>query len=361
MPEKKRPVTAASLQSAILAKGFNWTAGKTSVSDLSDRERKARLGLRVDPKEIQATAKAIAAAEQMRALAAIAAPPSVDWRNHGGDWITSVKDQSSCGACVSFAVIGTIEARVNIACNDVNVDKDFSEAHLFFCGCGSCCDTGWDFQLALDFCKNTGMCDDSVFPYTPHNQPCPALTPTFKITSWSSILPVADRKNALATKGPLVAGMAVYDDFFSYKSGVYKHVSGSLAGYHAVCCAGYDDAQGCWICKNSWGPGWGDAGFFRIGYGEADMDTSFAMYDVDVKCPAPVPPPDRCQEYIPLLRRVLMAAQANRALRLCLRYYVCGRGTRPYCNPSRIQVVKAVLQILRQCPKYRGPFCQALG
>ena len=36
---------------------------------------------------------------------------------------------------------------------------------------------------------------------------------------------------------------------------------------------GYDDSQGAWICKNSWGTGWGMNGFFLIKYGECYIDT----------------------------------------------------------------------------------------
>jgi len=87
--------------------------------------------------------------------------------------------------------------------------------------------------------------------------------------------------------------MAVYRDFFNYKSGVYRHTSGTLAGYHAVCVVGYSERDQCWIVKNSWGPGWGDAGWFKIGYGECEMDTKFAMYGVeDVTPPSPGPGPE---------------------------------------------------------------------
>jgi C1A family cysteine protease len=50
-------------------------------------------------------------------------------------------------------------------------------------------------------------------------------------------------------------------------------VSGALAGGHCVTLIGYDDAQGCWIGKNSWGTGWGEAGFFKIAYGECGIET----------------------------------------------------------------------------------------
>jgi hypothetical protein len=66
----------------------------------------------------------------------------------------------------------------------------------------------------------------------------------------------------------------VYNDFFSYTSGVYRHVSGGVAGGHCVCAVGYNDAGGYWICKNSWGTGWGQAGYFNIAYGECGIDST---------------------------------------------------------------------------------------
>jgi Papain family cysteine protease len=74
--------------------------------------------------------------------------------------------------------------------------------------------------------------------------------------------------------------MAVYRDFMAYKSGVYKAASRELLGYHAVCCVGYSEAEQAWICKNSWSDRWGDGGYFKIAYGEAEIDTRFPMYGV---------------------------------------------------------------------------------
>ena len=360
----KREASGPALQSAIYEAGHSWTTGPTPIAELSTQEQIAHLGLVVSDAELKATAKAIEAAESMKSFSAAfaAPPPAVDWRNKGGNWTTPVKDQQSCGSCVSFGTLATLEARINIACNNPNLDVDLSEAHLFYCGCGNCCANGWNFPPALDFCKNNGVGLESSFPYTPGNQPCKAGVPSYvKITNWTSVLPIVDRKNTLATKGPMVGGLAVFADFMSYTSGVYKHVSGALRGYHAISVVGYDDAQQCWICKNSWNTTWGESGFFRIGYGECSIDTQFAFYDIEVKCPAGPTPQTDCSSYVPVLRRVLEAARLNRSLRLCLRYYICGTGPRPACSDAIISVVRAVLAILRQCPQYRRPFCQALG
>ncbi|KAJ7360179.1 hypothetical protein OS493_018171 [Desmophyllum pertusum] len=70
----------------------------------------------------------------------------------------------------------------------------------------------------------------------------------------------------IMTHGPVEAIFAVYQDFFSYRSGVYIHTSGSQVGIHAIKMLGWGQLQGIdfWICANSWGPNWGMSGFFYI-------------------------------------------------------------------------------------------------
>lgn len=348
------------LQSAIRDQGQDWQAASTSLSGLSAEEQRAHLGLVIDEDELEATTAAIKAATSLEAFRAVAAPASIDWRNNNGNWVTPIRDQQSCGSCVSFATVATIESRLRIVCRDAGLNVDLSEAHLFYCGCSNCCNAGWNFAPALDFTKSTGVAQESAFPYVPGNRPCPPnLTPHVKITAWTQLLAVADRKNVLATKGPVVGGMAVYQDFYSYRSGVYRHVTGGLAGYHAISVIGYDDALRCWICKNSWGTGWGDNGFFRIAYGDCGIDTQFAAYDVDLRCPDG---DTSCEQYVAVLRRVLVAARTNALLRACLRHYVCGRGALPWwCPVAHRELARQIALVLRRCPRYRVGFCRALG
>ncbi len=39
---------------------------------------------------------------------------------------------------------------------------------------------------------------------------------------------------------------------------------------HAVVLVGWDDSDGCWIIKNSWGQGWGENGYARVKYGDLE-------------------------------------------------------------------------------------------
>ena len=80
-------------------------------------------------------------------------------------------------------------------------------------------------------------------------------------------------KDWVSTKGPLTACYTVYSDFMGYRSGVYrKTANATRRGGHCVAIVGYNDAGNYWICKNSWGSGWGDNGYFKIAYGEVGID-----------------------------------------------------------------------------------------
>ncbi|HSR30191.1 MAG TPA: C1 family peptidase [Anaerolineae bacterium] len=284
----------SNLQWAIEDQGFSWEAGDTSMSALEPEEQERRLGLTLVPEEMERISFAMA--ELPFSVAEF--PEAWDWRDvEGANWTTAIRDQEGCGSCVAFGTSAVLEAMFKLHEQDAALQPDLSEAHLFFCGCGNCCDKGWWPSYALDYARDSGVPDEACFPYQDRNMPCSDSCDDWqsrvvKVTSWQEVLDVGARKEWLATKGPMVACMAVYQDFFSYRGGVYRHTTGSLAGYHAICAVGYSEAEQCWICKNSWGSNWGDAGWFKIGYGECGIDSQFAMYGVDdVTPPSPEPPP----------------------------------------------------------------------
>ena len=280
-----------SLAKAIAALGAEWQAGPTSMTALSDDERKARLGF-VPPagapslEEIDMELRSgDRPQEAFVAAAAIGAPPSYDLRDVGGrNFITPIRDQGSCGSCVSFGTCAVLESTLRVATNNPALDVDLSEAHLFYCYArsqGRNCSNGWWPEQALDACKQ-GLAFEQSYPYTPGDQNCTGLNPSWRsrhvVITGRQTLSGAAIKDWIATRGAVTGCFLVYNDFFAYKTGVYRHVSGALAGGHCVAIIGYDDAQSCWICKNSWGPGWGDGGFFRIAYGECGIDTNFGPH-----------------------------------------------------------------------------------
>lgn len=276
------------LKALMAQRKARWVADVTPLSHLSMEQKKRRLGA-TPPENTPTLAERerLARARQpFRSVGAAGAAPAFhpqtwDWRNvHGQNYITSVKDQSSCGSCVAFGSIATMEGTLRVIQQNPNYQIDLSEAQLFYCHArsqGRNCDNGWWPDKAMQCLYQPGVADEACYPYTPGDQNCTHLCPDWqhralRITGFHSISNPDEMKAWISSRGPLSTCFSVYDDFFSYRSGVYHHVTGDFAGGHCVCVVGYDDAAQCWICKNSWGPGWGDAGYFRINYGDSGID-----------------------------------------------------------------------------------------
>jgi Papain family cysteine protease len=267
-------VTAREVQEALEAAGSPWEAGQTSLTALSDEERRARLGV-IDRE--RAVEQAQQAAAQVPApLAAATIPSTWDWRNHNG--VTAVEDQGNCGACVSFACVAALESILLIK---YGYTADLSEGDLHFCSShGANCD-GWNPADAIGQLATRGVCDTRCAPYQPGvcNDCAGRDSRAIYTGAAASYVTSATFKNIISNDRPLIACFDVYDDFFHYISGVYKHVTGPYVGGHCVEVIGYDDAAGCWIAKNSWkSTGWGDSGFFRIAYGQCGFDS--AMWQI---------------------------------------------------------------------------------
>lgn len=92
-----------------------------------------------------------------------------DWRNrHGKNWITSVKNQFSCGSCWAFSAISVVEAYVNLYYNRL-INYDLSEQELISCNYDAIngnfgCNGGNAFQ-AFGYIKDNGIVKEADFPY----------------------------------------------------------------------------------------------------------------------------------------------------------------------------------------------------
>ena len=77
---------------------------------------------------------------------------------------------------------------------------------------------------------------------------------------------VATIQTEIYQNGPVEAAFTVYEDFLTYKSGVYQHMTGQADGGHAIKVMGWGTENGTayWLVANSWNEDWGDHGTFKI-------------------------------------------------------------------------------------------------
>ncbi|QTA79935.1 Peptidase C1A domain-containing protein, GG-GAP repeat-containing [Desulfonema limicola] len=217
-------------------------------------------------------------------------PVSIDWSQYDGP----VKSQGSCGACSVFAAVGLIENLGNQA--GLPVEQDLSVQSVLSCSPDISCAGGWYWD-ALNYISTNGVIPTSCQPYTGQNGTCSERCeqPEFieKIAQftgspglWGEVLSPKNLKTALQT-GPLCVAMYVPDDGTftgsGYKGGVYNYEGGPISweyNGHAVLLVGYDDNLQCFKVKNSWGPNWGENGYFRIAYDDVTDDVKFGSYAV---------------------------------------------------------------------------------
>jgi C1A family cysteine protease len=89
------------------------------------------------------------------------------------------------------------------------------------------------------------------------------------ITEYSLLVTLDEMLTCLADGYPFVLGLSIYSGFTSdevKKTGVVNMPESNerSMGGHAVLCIGYNKKESRFLMKNSWGPFWGDGGYFTI-------------------------------------------------------------------------------------------------
>ena len=261
------------INSELRAKGFHWTAGRTTISDLPPGEWEKML----NPWMVHAQ-PTVRNGPPMSA--AYSSPSSFDWRNVSGkNYITPVKNQGGCGSCWAFGATAGLESYTLINRPELNTSLDLAEQILVSCHVKSC--LGYSIPGASDYIRDHGIPEEACYPYISNVGDCSAACSTwqsnvYRIDEWGQTpQDVEAMKYAIATYGPLIVDVNVFSGFDSYVGGIYQvedPPSGSR-GSHAVLLLGYADSTdgitpGYFIAKNSWGTGWGESGFFKIAYTE---------------------------------------------------------------------------------------------
>jgi len=225
-----------------------------------------------------------------------ALPDSFDSRTNWPNCPTigMIRDQSACGTCWAF---GAAEAISDRYCTyGVNNNLSVASGDIGFCcddgSCGYGCDGGFP-SGAWQYWVDSGIVDEDCYPYPfpscdhhiPNSKnPCPSNeypTPNCpnkckNKKNWAQSKHFGSDSYSLSgeqaimqeiySHGPVETAFSVYQDFLTYKTGVYKRSSSNYLGGHAVKILGWGNLNGVkyWLVANSWNPNWGDQGYFKI-------------------------------------------------------------------------------------------------
>ncbi|MGA1796143.1 MAG: C1 family peptidase [bacterium] len=324
-PEQAREL--AGIQKTIHARGARWKAGETSVLRLPPEERRRLCGLffTEGPKSSSWME------EGPTVYTAGVNDTSFDWRSEGV--VTPIKNQGSCGSCWAFAAVGAMESYL-LKIGDPR-GNDLSEQLVVSCDTSNygCC--GGYMDRAYNYLTLNGTTDEACLIYNPSGycscfwNMCRSYTSrcTQKCGDWQDravtipgwewvpdplnetldengvAIGVRNINTALQQHGPIPCGMFVYEDFYSYTGGVYRHLTGAYVGGHAVIIVGCgeEDGVGYWIIKNSWSTDWGEDGFCRIQFFDCSIGRDAAVFTGDMDGDGYSPEEGDCDDHNPAI------------------------------------------------------------
>lgn len=210
---------------------------------------------------------------------------------------TPVKSQGQCGSCWAFAATAVVENTIR---RTDWITRDLSEQYIVSCNDGPAyCDGSMYFGDGLDYYKSTysssnhelapGAVYEEDFPYSAGNYNNSHIKTSCngphqhheRIDGWEQLGGIFGAGDAcvkmMLDAGYLLTTFADATNWSSYSGGIRTGSNPAIAN-HVVTIVGYDDGQGVWIVRNSWGSNWGETadgtprtpdtgGYIRIKYG----------------------------------------------------------------------------------------------
>ena len=209
------------------------------------------------------------------ASAAVALPSSVDLRPQ----CPPVYDQGELGSCTANAIAAALEfdaARQGLTVSTPSRLFIYYNERAMEGTVGS--DSGAQIRDGIKSVAQWGDCPETEWPYDVSQfaveppQSCYDDAAKHLALVYESVnQDLNDLRGCLAAGFPFVFGFTAYasleSDYVARTGQVpMPHWFERAIGGHAVMAVGYDDASSTLTVRNSWGPGWGDGGYFYFPY-----------------------------------------------------------------------------------------------
>lgn len=210
-------------------------------------------------------------------------PVSFDLRT-AVNYVPPILDQLQLGACSSNALSNALRFCIG---KELGFAKEWQPSRLFLYYFGRLYegsdvhqDTGTSISGVCGAVAKYGACVESLWKYDISKfavqPPRAAITSAHAHTSNYKFLQVPQDldhvKHAIFSGFPVIIGIQVYDSFESdavAQSGIVPMpnvATESCLGGHAIEIWKFNDITKTVTCSNSWGPDWGQKGFFTLSY-----------------------------------------------------------------------------------------------
>ena len=229
----------------------------------------------------------------MRAyLPVIKLPKKIDYTPK----LSPVRDQGDEGTCVSFACATGMKEYQELLDYEKLVELSprfvYSESKKLD---GMPGEEGTTIRAAMQALESKGVCQEKFWPYSPHQKTkaqegAISNAKKFCIMTYARILNLNELRLSLATKGPCVIGVEVFEGMMKTKTGLVPmpKKNETVLGGHAICTAGYDDKKKVIKFKNSWSAQWGQNGYGFLPYAYIERYMMDAWSSVDIEDPNPL-------------------------------------------------------------------------
>jgi len=242
-------------------------------------------------------------AKYMRELAKL--PKEFSWIKYD----SPVRNQGECGSCYSLASMSVYEVRLRIKSQMKDKTLMSGQDVLSCSRTNQGCEGGYPF-LVGKHATEFGLVPEACVPYKASDIDCDSLQFTsskcanrrYFASNYRYVGGYYGSCNELLMmkeimrNGPVIVAFQAPSSLFYYTGGIFtgpppKHEGVTEHGVryweqtnHAVVAIGWGQENGhkYWIIKNTWGPKWGEHGYFRIqrGTDECGIESMATTFDV---------------------------------------------------------------------------------